>query len=900
MRIRESTAFLLLALTNVEAFVPKPTVRISTERFLQPPANDPNFLQVVERVGGVLTSGVENSIKGAVSGFHAPSLPSLAISVPDMPSSLPSLPLPVLPGLNPAFAVLINAVETLTESIDLLDNVLQILEWLEIKLPPLAPLLQPLENNPEIVLGIVALAFANLVWVLSRPSTTATSPYPNQRYDADAAREYFDPRVLQVLSRSLYIFAQSAKFGINLLLDKLGDKIVDNEEQRGRELATLLSKLGPTFIKVGQSLSIRTDLLSPAYIRGLETLQDQVPAFDTADAQRILEDEWRKPVSEVLQGGLSDKPVAAASLGQVYKATLKETGQPVAVKVQRPDITTQIALDMYLLRRIASVVKPLFNLNTDTVGTVDSWGDGFVDELDYLQEASNAEFFTTRIKDTPLKDVVFAPTVVGEWSTRSTLVTEWVDGERLDRSSSDDVTVVCSIAMNTYLTMLLELGLLHCDPHPGNLLRVKEDGRLCILDWGMVTRIDKQRQLTLIEHMAHLTSADYAEVPRDLLLLGFIPQEKADLIEDSGVVDVLADIYGAWTSGGGAAAINVPEVIAQLQDLTAQKGNLFQIPPYFAYIAKSFSVLEGIGLSNDPKYSIINECLPYVSQRLLTDKEKMGPALSTFIFGPKKADKDRIVEYRRVEQLIEGFGDYTTSTSGALLGKEELSRTELLQDTADQVIDLVFSVEETPLQKIMLEQTAKIASASGRITMAQILERSGSLPNGRSVLGTIVDPLGLFRTSPLVRPNDLDEKTVETTRRIVTLLQKQIEETSNPLFDLSNLSQAELSELASIVVQKLWSRRIGVVQTGSRFVRELLELTANKLEDGERDSRRLPPRNLLAPAVENEPEKKTQESLRLQGARALLSDLQSAANEKPAERLPEPVPAAFDAASAGD
>lgn len=159
-----------------------------------------------------------------------------------------------------------------------------------------------------------------------------------------------------------------------------------------------------------------------------------------------------------------------------------------------------------------------------------------------------------------------------------------------------------------------------------------------------------------VEHMAHLTSADYGEIPRDLLLLGFIPKDKADQIEDSGIVDVLADIYGAWTKGGGAASVNVNEVIANLQDLTAKKGNLFQIPPYFAYIAKSFSVLEGIGLSNDQNYSIINECLPYISKRLLTDQsQRTGGALSTFIFGPSKNDFDtRIVDYDRVEQLING------------------------------------------------------------------------------------------------------------------------------------------------------------------------------------------------------------------------------------------------------
>lgn len=656
-----------------------------------------------------------------------------------------------------------------------------------------------------------------------------------------------------------------------------------NDEQRGRELAQLLTKLGPTFIKVGQSLSIRTDLLSPGYVRGLATLQDQVPPFDTAVAEEILEREWGRPVSAILATPLSLKPVAAASLGQVYRARLKSTGQEVAIKVQRPDIENQIALDMHLLREAAPIFKQLFNLNTDTVGTVDAWGSGFVDELDYLQEASNAAYFSSSIAETPLKEVVFAPKVVDEYSTGMVLVTEWIDGERLDQSSSDDVTVLCSIAMNTYLTMLLEVGLLHCDPHPGNLLRTP-DGRLCILDWGMVTRLDPNLQLTLIEHMAHLTSSDYAEVPRDLLLLGFIPESKANAIEDSGVVNLLAEIYGAWSSGGGAAAINVNQVISQLQDLQAEKGNIFQIPPYFAYIAKSFSVLEGIGLSNNPKYSIINECLPYVSKRLLTDKEAMGPALSTFIFGPNKHNEDRIVDYHRVEQLLEGFGDYTTSTAGALLGKDSATRTEKLEDVADQILDLVFTEEETPLQEIVIEQMAKIIAAASRSIFTQIRERSGVLPTGRTLLGTMVDPLGLFRTSPLVRMNKLDEKTVETTRKLFELLQKRIQESDNSILDPTTLSREEAVALASILIRKVWARRSGVIQTGNRLAREMLLLTAKTLEHGERDSRLLPEREkpkheessspATRPRLEARPTERI-ESPRLQQARMRLNQLQS-------------------------
>jgi hypothetical protein len=404
------------------------------------------------------------------------------------------------------------------------------------------------------------------------------------------------------------------------------------------------------------------------------------------------------------------------------------------------------------------------------------------------------------------------------------------------------------------------------------------------MDWGMVTRVDSELQLRLIEHMAHLTSADYGELPRDLLLLGFVPEDKADAIDDSGVVEVLADIYGAWTAGGGAAAINVNDVITQLQDLTAKKGNLFRIPPYFAYIAKSFSVLEGIGLTNDPTYSIINECLPYVSKRLLTDSGKMGPALSTFIFGPEKSSESRIIDYRRVEQLIEGFGEYTLSSSGSLLGKDNLSRSEAFENIAEQVIELIFTEIETPLQKIFIEQMAKIISSNGRVLLSQVREQSGVLSSGRTRLGFFLDPLGLWRTSPLILANEQDERTIETTRKLAALIQRQLQAAGKPLLDLSTLTIDESFELSSILIRKLWAKRIGVLQTSNRFAMQLLQLTAQRLEHGERNMQRLPERMLQKELINDEISQNvklvstsdpTPVSQRLRTARQILQTSQS-------------------------
>lgn len=390
--------------------------------------------------------------------------------------------------------------------------------------------------------------------------------------------------------------------------------------------------------------------------------------------------------------------------------------------------------------------------------------------------------------------------------------------------------------------MLLEMGILHCDPHPGNLLRTP-DGRLAILDWGMVTSIPPQLQLTLVEHMAHLTSGDYAEVPRDLLLLGFVPEDKADVIEDSGVVEVLANIYGAWTSGGGLATINANDVLQQMQDLAGEKGNLFRIPPYFAYIAKSFSVLEGIGLSNDPKYSIINECLPYVSNRLLTDKATMGNAVNSFVYGPDKGNIDtRLVDYKRVEQLVTGFGSFTaTVAADQVLDGDLPSRTAILESVADQLLDIVFTEEETPVQEIVNEQLAKILAASTRTLWSEARLRSGVLPNGRTVLGTLVDPLGFFQTSPLVNANYQDKKTVDMTMKLLELLRPASRNggTKEAPFviagvDISSLDAEEVRALARILTLKFWERRVALVRTGNRFWNKFLQLTANRLENGDR------------------------------------------------------------------
>ena len=745
--------------------------------------------------------------------------------------------------------------------------------------------------------GLLSLITRTLTGDRWRYERRPTSPYESGSYDPAGAKLYFESKPFDVSVRQLEILLASLSFGFALLSDYFKGTLrePETEAMRGKQVTGLLADLGPTFIKVGQSLSIRSDLLRPAYLQALSKLQDEVPPFDSKVAVEIIEEELGKPVNAIFKSGISstEKVIAAASLGQVYRARLVADDREVAVKVQRPDILDKVALDMHVLREAAPLIKKIVGLESDLVGIVDDWGNGFVDELNYLKEANNAQVFMESIKTTSLKDVVFAPPVVEELSTKKILVSEWVQGDRLDKSNANDLTVSCSIAMNTYLTMMLETGVLHCDPHPGNLFRTP-DGRLCILDWGLVTTLDPDLQLTFIEHIAHLTSRDYAKVPQDLVKLGFIPKGYEQVAKESGVVDVLSEVYTQFAGGGGAAKIDVNAVIGKLTGLADEYGNIFRVPPYFAYIAKAFGVLEGIGLASNPDYAIVGECLPYVSQRLLTDTNpRTGEALKNFIFGAQGDRMDRVVDVDRIELLLDGFGSYSSSARSVdkivdtttLQVDERATRREdvffgssssssssdntafqaQVQDKkkvnnnnvnvltvgnieylSDQVIDLLLVrdgdgfpssfANRTPLQKLAIEEISKIIGALSRQQWKTLRERSGILPTGRSLIGTIVDPLGLFQESPLTTTDPYDERIIDSTSRLLNLLQREVEKAMPEGASIQSMVTSQDSvQFLNSLSRKLWERRREIAVFGTGVAAQLIENSITRLDNAKGD-----------------------------------------------------------------
>jgi aarF domain-containing kinase len=383
--------------------------------------------------------------------------------------------------------------------------------------------------------------------------------------------------------------------------------------------------------------------------------------------------------------------------------------------------------------------------------------------------------------------------------------------------------------------------------------------------------------------------------------LGFVPPGKEAAIQEAGVVEVLSDVYSQWAQGGGAAKVDVNKVLGSLQALTQEYGNLFQLPPYFAYIARAFGVLEGIGLSNDPDYAILGECLPYVSQRLMADN-KTAASLGTFVYGPARDSPLRTLDPERVELLVDGAQRFRTaaaatglsnhadshagstapisdsssssrssssSSRGADFPQRSMSasasgvpfsfsdsvrvggesRLRELDATADQVLNLILTADDSPqspLRDIILEEVAKLVLAGARKGFASARKASGRAPigNGRSILGSLVDPLGLFSQSELVNPNDFDERVLESAALLLRLLQQQQSETvvraeteisssSREGLGLAaslGLSPREVAEVGQLLSRKLWVRRQELRTLARRLGATALLQTVSRME----------------------------------------------------------------------
>ena len=276
-------------------------------------------------------------------------------------------------------------------------------------------------------------------------------------YDPITLKVFFQRRPLAVLTRIVQLLNVGGSYAITSILDKLLQRDKndpDLEIVRAAQLRNILTSLGPFYIKIGQALSIRPDILSPRSMVELQKLCDKVPSYDSKIAFAMFERELGKSVYEIFTE-ITPEPVAAASLGQVYKATLRDgSGDIVAVKIQRPGVLETVSLDLYLAREVGLFMRniPALVQRFDPVSLLDEFAYRFYQELDYNLECLNGIRIANDMKVLPM---VVIPRNYPEYTTRRVHVAEWIEGEKLSQSTADDVSSLVNLGVITYMTMLL-------------------------------------------------------------------------------------------------------------------------------------------------------------------------------------------------------------------------------------------------------------------------------------------------------------------------------------------------------------------------------------------------------------------------------------------------------------
>ncbi|MEA5580794.1 AarF/ABC1/UbiB kinase family protein [Nodularia harveyana UHCC-0300] len=463
-----------------------------------------------------------------------------------------------------------------------------------------------------------------------------------RRYNSDAIARHYRYRPWLAWGRMLQVIWSFAGFVLSLKWDEWQDKVEQNKGKRATQLRELLTRLGPTFIKVGQALSTRPDLVRKDFLEELIKLQDQLPAFDNAIAYQIIETELDRPISEVYSE-LSPNPVAAASLGQVYRGRLL-TGEEVAVKVQRPNLRPVITLDLYLMRWIASWLAPWLplNLGHDLTLIVDEFGIKLFEEIDYLNEGRNAEKFAHNFRN-DLR--VKIPIIHWNYTNTHVLTLEWINGFKLTdstriKAAGLDPEVIIQIGVTSGLQQLLEHGFFHADPHPGNLFAMP-DGRMAFIDFGMMDQLEEPTKETLVDALVHLVNKDYADLATDFVSLGFLTRDT----NISPIIPALESVLGN-AIGKNVKEFNFRTITDEFSELMYEYP--FRVPAKFALIIRSLVTQEGIALSLNPDFKIVEIGYPYVARRLLTgESPELRRRLLNVLF------KDGKFQWQRLEDLIE-------------------------------------------------------------------------------------------------------------------------------------------------------------------------------------------------------------------------------------------------------
>ena len=414
-------------------------------------------------------------------------------------------------------------------------------------------------------------------------------------------------RVFEEAKRLEKIVLILTKFGFGYLIDERL-KLKKTNLKPERRLLLTLEKLGPTFIKLGQMLSVRPDLIPAKYVKELGKLQDQVPSFPYEQAKEIIENQLKKPLNEIFSR-FDKKPIASASIAQAHKAKLKD-GSLVIIKVQRPNIKEILFEDIELMKHLAKILerhserlrkyKP-----TRIIEEFESWTKK---EIDFKKEAENAKLFYKNFKDSA---TVKIPKVYDKLTTNKVITLEFMDGIELHKISKlkkakYPIKKAIINGFNAILTQIFEHGFFHGDPHPSNILVLK-DGSIVFVDFGIVGRFSNRLKKHCIDLFMGIIEDDVDLIYDALIKIGIKSSNLDEKDFKSKIEDIISKLNGAKIKD-----IKISKTLEDVLNLALDYE--FKMPLSFVLFGKAIITLEGLALEYDPNFVIVDNARPFLER----------------------------------------------------------------------------------------------------------------------------------------------------------------------------------------------------------------------------------------------------------------------------------------------
>ena len=422
-----------------------------------------------------------------------------------------------------------------------------------------------------------------------------------------------------------YVLKEVGLFHVLSLTDRFAAEIKNgNTKEAAHRIRCMLEELGPAFIKLGQLLSIRSDLLPAEIVKELELLQDQVPSVPVEEIKAQINREFGRPSEEVFRYFNVDC-VAAASIGQVHEAVLP-TGESVMVKVQRPGIKEVVHTDLDILRDLAKLVEQRYDWAQyyNITDTVDELSESIRKELDYTEEARNTEMVQMQFEDS---ESIKVPDIFLEYTTSKILTMEKIDGIKLNELSTILVDIeekrkIADLLVSAFITQILKEGLFHGDPHPGNMFYIPDEEQLVFIDFGQVGRLSSTMRYESASMMMGILQGDTAKIVKAIFRMSYIPSD----IDEKHFFDDVDNISKTLTRSR-EGQLNLGLMVKDL--FTAAQKHRIILPKEMTMMAKALVTIDGIIADIDPSLDMITLARPYGEQifRERYDPLKVGKRL---------------------------------------------------------------------------------------------------------------------------------------------------------------------------------------------------------------------------------------------------------------------------------